>query len=152
MDFAAVFSSLRRDSGLSQRQAAQELGISQALLSHYEKGIREPRLDFIEKVCRYYGVSADEMLGMSIPKKEISTAAKAAAVCFALEAMCMEAEEGEIPLLEAALQLARIKYRNTPGSGKDALLQGRTAYTAEPAHAEAQAKALLEHLKTEVQA
>ena len=152
MDFAAVFSSLRRDSGLSQRQAAQELGISQALLSHYEKGIREPRLDFIEKVCRYYGVSADELPGVSSPVKETSPAAKAAAVCFALEAMCMEAEEGEIPLCEAALQLARIKYRNTPGSGKDALLQGRAAYMAEPAQAEARAAALLEHLKTEVQA
>ena len=152
MDFAAVFSALRRDSGLSQRQAAQELGISQALLSHYEKGLREPRLDFIEKLCRHYGVSADVMLGMTASQEDAPPAAKAAAVCFALEAMCMEAEEGEIPLIEAALQLARIRYRNTPGSGKEALLQGRTAYTAEPAHAEAQAKALLEHLKTEVQA
>jgi len=157
MDFAAVFSSLRRDSGLSQRQAAQELGISQALLSHYEKGIREPRLDFIEKVCGYYGVSADYLLGMSSTRqggtvpKEMTPAGKAAAVCFALEAMCMEAGEDR-PLYEAALQIARMRYRNTPGCGQEALRQGRAYYTAEPALCEQQARQLPEHLKTEVQA
>ena len=32
---------LRTEKGLSQKDAAADLGISQALLSHYEKGIRE---------------------------------------------------------------------------------------------------------------
>ena len=32
--------------GVSQRQAAQALEVSQALLSHYENGIREPGLAF----------------------------------------------------------------------------------------------------------
>ena len=79
MDFAAVFADLRRKAGYSQRYAAEALGISQALLSHYEKGIREPRLDFVEKACRFYGVSADRMLGMRGAVKAPSAAAKAAA-------------------------------------------------------------------------
>lgn len=37
----------------------KDLGISQALLSHYENGIREPGLAFVVKACDYYGVSAD---------------------------------------------------------------------------------------------
>ena len=65
MDFAAVFSGLRREKGYSQRKVANDLNISQALLSHYENGIREPRLDFIVKACEYYGVSADYMLGIN---------------------------------------------------------------------------------------
>jgi len=66
--FAQVFSSLRRERGLSQRKAAADLGISQALLSHYENGVREPRLDFVVKACEYYGVSADHILGRTSSK------------------------------------------------------------------------------------
>ena len=56
---------LRREKGLSQKQAAAELNISQALLSHYENGIREPRMDFLVRACDYYQVTADRMLGRS---------------------------------------------------------------------------------------
>lgn len=48
---------------LSQKQAAADLGISQALLSHYEKGIRECGLDFVVKIADYYNVSCDYLLG-----------------------------------------------------------------------------------------
>ena len=37
--------------------------MSQALLSHYENGIREPGLTFVVKACDYYQVSADYLLG-----------------------------------------------------------------------------------------
>lgn len=63
--FPAILMSLRTERGLSQRKAAADLGISQALLSHYENGLREPKLEFVVKACDYYGVSADYMLGRS---------------------------------------------------------------------------------------
>ena len=59
---------LRQEKGLSQRAVAKELGISQALLSHYEKGAREPGLAFVAKACRYYNVSADFLLGLSLSR------------------------------------------------------------------------------------
>ena len=61
--FSETMSELRRRKGASQRTAAAELGISQALLSHYENGAREPGLDFVCRACEYYGVSADYLLG-----------------------------------------------------------------------------------------
>ena len=60
--FNDTLSALRRERNLSQRKAAAELGISQALLSHYENGAREPGLDFVRRACRYYGVTADYLL------------------------------------------------------------------------------------------
>ena len=63
MSFSDVFAALRREKQLSQRKVASDLKISQALLSHYENGLREPRLEFVVKACEYYGVSADYMLG-----------------------------------------------------------------------------------------
>ena len=63
--FAQILSELRRSSGLSQRKAAADLKISQALLSHYENGAREPGLNFVCRVCDYYNVTADYLLGRS---------------------------------------------------------------------------------------
>jgi len=69
-NFCAVLSSLRKESGLSQRQVASSLGVSQALLSHYENGAREPRLEFVVKACDYYNVTADYILGRSNERGE----------------------------------------------------------------------------------
>ena len=68
-DFAGMLSSLRKEKGLSQRCAATDLGVSQALLSHYENGAREPRLEFVAKVCDYYGVTADYILGRNAARE-----------------------------------------------------------------------------------
>lgn len=57
--------SLRREKNLSQKEAAIELGISQALLSHYEKGIRECGLDFLCRASTFYDVSTDYLLGLT---------------------------------------------------------------------------------------
>lgn len=63
--FAARLSMLRKRSGMSQKSAAERLGISQALLSHYEKGKRECGLDFVITASSVFGVSADYLLGLS---------------------------------------------------------------------------------------
>lgn len=63
--FAEKLSQLRKERGISQKKAAAELGISQALLSHYEKGIRECGLDFVIRCSEYYGVTTDYLLGTS---------------------------------------------------------------------------------------
>ncbi len=70
-DFPSVLSSLRKLKGVSQREAAGALGISQALLSHYENGVREPGLDFLCKACSYYGVSADYLLGRQLLSSKV---------------------------------------------------------------------------------
>ena len=67
-EFSRTLSLLRQEQGISQRTAANALGISQALLSHYENGIREPGLAFVVKACDYYNVSADFMLGRTLSR------------------------------------------------------------------------------------
>ena len=66
--FPRVLTLLRKERGLSQKQAAAELKISQALLSHYEKGIRECGLDFVVRAADFYGVSCDYLLGRTVDK------------------------------------------------------------------------------------
>ena len=64
-ELPARLGKLRREKGLSQRQAASDLGVSQAVLSHYENDTREPKLEFVIKACKYYRVTADYMLGQT---------------------------------------------------------------------------------------
>ena len=61
--FSRILTLLRKERGLTQKEAAASLGISQALLSHYEKGIRECGLDFVVKAAEFYGVSFDTLGG-----------------------------------------------------------------------------------------
>ena len=70
--FAETLLALRQGRNLSQRTVAADLGISQPLLSHYEKGTREPGLSFVCRVCDYYGVTADYLLGRASHPGDVS--------------------------------------------------------------------------------
>ena len=66
--FSRMITLCRNELGLPQKKVSEDLGISQALLSHYEKGTRECGLEFVVKAAKYYGVSADYLLGLSASK------------------------------------------------------------------------------------
>lgn len=70
--FAPILSQLRKERNISQKKAAADLGVSQALLSHYEKGIRECGLDFVIRCAEYYSVTTDYLLGISSSRNGIS--------------------------------------------------------------------------------
>ena len=91
--FPETLSALRTQRNISQRAAAADLNISQALLSHYENGAREPGLAFVCRACDYYGVTADFLLGRTDePDGVKSTADAARAFIGQLRAMADRAE------------------------------------------------------------
>lgn len=61
--FSNRITALRKERGLSQKEVAMSLGVSQALLSHYEKGVRECGLEFVVRCAEYFGVTTDYLLG-----------------------------------------------------------------------------------------
>ena len=67
-DFSRTLALLRKEKKISQRTAAADLEVSQALLSHYENGLREPGLGFVVRAADYYGVSCDYLLGRSMAR------------------------------------------------------------------------------------
>lgn len=70
--FPKNLANLRKENGINQKTAATHLGVSQALLSHYEKGIREPGFDFLLRAADYYNCSADYLLGRTNDKRGIA--------------------------------------------------------------------------------
>lgn len=75
-DFSRTLALLRREKRISQRTAANDLQVSQALLSHYENGLREPGLGFVVRAADYYGVSCDYLLGRSMSRDGAAVSAE----------------------------------------------------------------------------
>ena len=90
--FSETMSALRREKGLSQRRAAAELHISQALLSHYENGAREPGLEFLCRACDFYGVSSDYLLGRTDERRPLSGFPELRQLCGELRAVTEQIE------------------------------------------------------------
>lgn len=59
---------LREDADLTQSEVAEYLGTSQTMYARYERGANEIPVRHIVKLCMYYGVSADYILGLSDKK------------------------------------------------------------------------------------
>ncbi len=53
---------VRKEKNLNQLKVAMDLNISREALSHYENGKREPSLDMLNKMSRYFNVSIDYLI------------------------------------------------------------------------------------------
>ncbi len=64
------------DRGLSQKELAAALGVSQASISNWCQGIKMPRMDKIDRICDFFGIKRSYLLcdhssqGRSTPYKE----------------------------------------------------------------------------------
>lgn len=54
---------VREQKGLTQKQVAEEVGITEATLSRYENDLREPKAEIVSKLAKALGVSSDFLLG-----------------------------------------------------------------------------------------
>ncbi|MCL2370504.1 MAG: helix-turn-helix transcriptional regulator [Firmicutes bacterium] len=63
MEFSHLLKELRKDKNLTHEQLAQKLGYSSAIIGHWEKGIREPKLSAIKAIAVFFDVSTDYLLG-----------------------------------------------------------------------------------------
>ena len=60
---------LREDRDITQRNVAKYLNIAQNTYSQYENGKREIPISVLVKLCQYFEVSADYILGLSEKNK-----------------------------------------------------------------------------------
>lgn len=61
--FAERLEYIRLERNLTQKELAKELGISASMLSKYEKGKSHPNDIQLNKIAKYFNVSADFLLG-----------------------------------------------------------------------------------------
>ncbi len=56
---------LREDNDKTQQEIAKILGTSQTMYARYERGANELPIHHLIKLCQYYNVSADYILGLT---------------------------------------------------------------------------------------
>lgn len=64
MQFYERLKELRQDKDLTQAEIARMLNTSQSYYSEYELGKRQLPIAHLVTLCKYYGVSADYVLGL----------------------------------------------------------------------------------------
>ena len=60
---------LREDHDLTQQQIADILGTSQTMVARYERGANEMPIRHLITLCKFYNISADDIL-YTHPKKK----------------------------------------------------------------------------------
>lgn len=68
MDYIDRLTALRVDRDIKQKELADLLGIKQSAYSKYEKRRAKLQIDDLIKLCEFYGVSADFILGTDTKK------------------------------------------------------------------------------------
>ena len=63
--FRERFKALRLQSGLTQQELADKVGIGKMTVSQYERGVRRPDIDTLELIADFFNVSTDYLLGTS---------------------------------------------------------------------------------------
>ncbi len=56
---------LRAEKGVSQKQVAESLGITEVGYRNYETGRRKPTFDILPSIADFFGVSTDYLFGRS---------------------------------------------------------------------------------------
>lgn len=64
MEFGKRLKEQRLEKGVYQEEVAKAIGVTKGAYSNYENGNREPEYAILVKLCRYYKVSADYLLGL----------------------------------------------------------------------------------------
>ena len=62
---------LREDEKLNQKEIARAINIDQRTYSRYELGINKMPIDLLIKLCKFYNVSPEYILGFTNTKKHL---------------------------------------------------------------------------------
>lgn len=62
--------SLRKEVGLSQRELAEEVGVSYRTIQNWENGVNQIKPDKAQLLADYFGVSVGYLLGIDTPEKD----------------------------------------------------------------------------------
>lgn len=65
MSFGSRLKELRTENNISQKQVAIDIGISTTTISQYESDSRFPNEDMLKRLCIYYKISSDYLLGLT---------------------------------------------------------------------------------------
>ncbi len=65
MSFGSRLRDLRIANSVSQKRVAADIGVSSTTISQYESDSRFPNEEILKRLCLYYKISSDYLLGLT---------------------------------------------------------------------------------------
>lgn len=72
-NFIKNLSNLLEEEGITQRELAEKIGVTEVTISRYLSGERNPRIEIVSKIANFFNVTTDYLLGLSDEKENSST-------------------------------------------------------------------------------
>lgn len=63
MNIGEIIKDLRQEKGISQLALANAIGVSQKAIDYWERGVNQPKANYIVLLADYFDVSCDYLLG-----------------------------------------------------------------------------------------
>lgn len=63
---------LRKELGISQKELAERIGVSNSRVSNWEQGINRPDADILSRLCSALQTSPSLLLGIKLTKDELT--------------------------------------------------------------------------------
>ncbi|MDF2610693.1 MAG: family transcriptional regulator [Lachnospiraceae bacterium] len=70
MSFGTNLIKIRKSLNISQSKLGKDLGITQQMISSYEKGISSPNVELLTKLADYFQISIDYLVDHTVHGKE----------------------------------------------------------------------------------
>lgn len=97
----------RRILGLTMKQLANIVGVTEAAISHYETGRREPDNDMLLRIANALGVTVDYLIGHEDSPAPVTTQEKAPSTID--EQIMRELEGADVELVREVLNFIRFR-------------------------------------------
>ncbi|MDE5602012.1 MAG: helix-turn-helix domain-containing protein [Clostridia bacterium] len=65
MKFQKRLKELRISRNLSQKALGKIIGTTYSAICYWENGVNEPKISYVIALCKYFGVTADYLLGLT---------------------------------------------------------------------------------------
>ncbi len=62
--FAERLKELREERNITQYELSKQTGISAACINRWEKNLRNPNIDSVIILCKFFGCSSDYLIGL----------------------------------------------------------------------------------------
>jgi transcriptional regulator with XRE-family HTH domain len=64
-NFIKNLSALLEEEGITQRELAEKIGVTEVTISRYLSGERNPRIEIVSKIANFFNVTVDYLLGIN---------------------------------------------------------------------------------------
>ena len=101
--FSSKIKELRIEKGLNQEDVAKGISVGKNTYLAYEKGTQSPKLETIEKIAKFYGVTVTEI----ISEENVSTSNKLKAKLAMIEELGEKEKESLMIMIEGLVMRSR---------------------------------------------